>query len=261
MNPGNQEEEGFSLPPRLRQLGYKVIYSHNIIAIHPPTARVTADIVVIGSDKNRDPQAFNNETPPFDLFIDTFSMSLCPLTVAEYHCFCKATNRNPPIDWVNQLNHLDYPVIWITWFDATEYAKWFSEITNKSWRLPTEFEWEKAGRGTDGRIFSWGDTPDFNFANTLESKRPSPTIVGIHPWAASPYGILDMVGNIREWTASIYTNYPYKPESLPSTNIQVWRVIRGGGFQRTLQWARLASRHQSIPNICEIDLGVRLVVD
>ncbi len=103
----------------------------------------------------------------------------------------------------------DHPVVNVTWHDAVAYCKWLAGVTGKAYRLPSEAEWEKAARGTDGRIYPWGDEWHRMRCNASGGKRGGTTRVGNYsPLGDSPYGCADMVGNVCEWTRSLYRVYP-----------------------------------------------------
>lgn len=117
--------------------------------------------------------------------------------MAEYACFVRAGHAMLS-DWLTQLGTLDRSVASVSWHDATAYAAWLARQTGQPWHLPTEAEWEKAARGTEGRIYPWGDTFDASRANTYESGIGTTTPVGASPSGASPSGAQDLAGNVWE---------------------------------------------------------------
>ena len=96
-------------------------------------------------------------------------------------------------------NGADYPVVGVSWFEALAYCRWLTKQTGIAFHLPSEAEWEKAARGTDGRIYPWGNTWEAGRCNSKEANIEGTTPVGKYPTGASPYGALDMAGNVREW--------------------------------------------------------------
>ena len=117
-------------------------------------------------------------------------------------------NRTKPRYWDDpQWNGETQPVVGVTWVEAVAYVRWLSAQTGMEFRLPTEAEWEKAARGTDGRIWPWGNAWAEGPANTSEAGLNTSTPVGQYPAGASPYGALDMAGNVREWCATVYGAY------------------------------------------------------
>ena len=172
------------------------------------------------------------EKPQHIVTLPAFEIARFPVTVAEYAYFVR-TGQHEPGQWQVQLGKLDHPVVCVSWYDAVAYATWLAECTGQSWRLATEAEWEKAARGTDGRIFPWGDTFDKARCNTKESGVKTTTPVGNYSNGASPYGAQDMAGNVWEWTSSRFLPYPDKiPIEREDTdfyrNMSEYQVARGG---------------------------------
>ena len=143
-----------------------------------------------------------------------------------------------------------------------QYCSWLSQMTGRLYRLPSEAEWEKAARGTDGRIYPWGDEPPderrCNFGMNVGGTKP----VGRYsPQGDSPYGCADMAGNVWEWTRSLYKDYPYDPEDGREdleADHRVLRVLRGGAFYE-VWFVRCAARLGIFPNDRSGYYGFRLV--
>jgi formylglycine-generating enzyme required for sulfatase activity len=250
-------------PQRLAQLGFQVHVINGIEVIIPPVCTVPAGPFSMGSDPKRD-RVVKRESwgqdgqPQHTVTLPGYEISRFPVTVAEYACFVRAGYAQPR-NWRTQQRRLPHPVVKVTWHDAVAYAAWLSERTGEWWRLATEAEWEKAARGTDGRIYPWGDTFDKTRCNTLERGKNGTTPVGTYPTGASPYGVQDMAGNVWEWTSSRRLPYPYLvSDGREAANSPDNRVLRGGSFRNGVSVVRAANRFAySQPNLNLV--GFRLV--
>ncbi len=132
--------------------------------------------------------------------------------------------------------------------DAESYAAWLSAETGRTWRLPSELEWEKAARGTDGRMFPWGDTWEPTRLNSHDLGPFGTMPVGSFPEGASPYGMLDAAGQVFEWTSSSADNDRY------------W--VKGGSWDdRGCGVCRPADHHRRPQDIQHILVGFRLVLE
>jgi formylglycine-generating enzyme required for sulfatase activity len=157
--------------------------------------------------------------------------------------------RTQPYSWNDkQWNGDAQPVVGITWYEAAAYCRWLSVQTGDNYRLPSEAEWEKAARGTDGRIYPWGNqSPDETRAN-FEFGHTMP--VESYPAGASPYGVLDMAGNVLEWTRSKYRAYPYAPNDgreKGSKPEEKQFTLRGGSWYHNRTYVRCAARYGGYP--------------
>jgi formylglycine-generating enzyme required for sulfatase activity len=203
--------------------------------------------------------------PVHQVNLPSFQISRVPITNAQYALFVKATQREAPSDWDENRPPKDkesHPVVRVTWYDAIAYCEWLGKVSGKKITLPSEAEWEKAARGEkDQRAYPWGQNFETTRCNTFELGLGDTTPVGIFLEGASPYGVLDLSGNVWEWTRSIRQNYPYDPndgrENLESSGS---RVVRGGAFYDDSHDARCACRDINDPQFRLSSLGFRVVV-
>ena len=185
---------------------------------------VPAGEFIMGS-ADSDKEALDFERPQFRAGLPDYWIDKCEVTVARYRKFCQETGREmpPAPEWGWQDDH---PMVMVSWNDAVAYAKWAGK------RLPTEMEWEKAARGTDGRLYPWGNQWDAGkCANASNSSGTKPA--GSYPSGAGPYGALDMAGNVWDWCADWHDEKAYlryaKGEITPPAN-GTDKVLRGGSW-------------------------------
>jgi formylglycine-generating enzyme required for sulfatase activity len=197
---------------------------------------------------------FAKEAPRQVTAVDAFRITLTPVTNSIWHHFAQQTGspftpRTPT----------DHPVDDRTWQEAMDFCAWASDTAGQPIRLPTEAEWERAARGDDMREYPWGDEFDPRRANLAELGVGATLAVGLLPEGASPFGVLDMAGNVDEWTSSVYTPYPGAPPAVPL--VESWasdpHVTRGGSFRDHRDLARCARRHAVYPPV--LGAGLRLV--
>lgn len=194
------------------------------------------------------------EAPRHEVELKPFRIAKYPVTNAEFAAFLRETNCNEiPTSWsFGRFNPAlsNHPVHTVSDQAAQEYAEWLSQRLERRFRLPTEAEWEYAASGPSGMEFPWGEFAE-DCANTLESGLLMTTPVGCFPKGASPFGALDMAGNVEEWTLSFYR--PYTGGRVVADDLAElaadhsrdgqYRVCRGGAFTRFRDLARCQRRH------------------
>ena len=238
---------------------------------------IAAGSFLIGSDAVIDPMAFDIErwsstNAQAVLELPTYYIGRFEVTVAQMRSFVQATGY--PIDGQALSGAPGHPATFISWPDALAYSRWLDEVLRTSpdtpevlstlledggqVTLPTEAEWEKAARGSDGRIYPWGSEPRPDRA-TYQAR--GTTAVGSHQCPECPFGLSDMAGNVWEWTRSPYQPYPYDPiddfEDLE--NESLW-VMRGGSFTDPAHFVRGANRGGADPGARRAFIGFRIAI-
>ena len=152
------------------------------------------------------------EAPRHEVVVGAFRLGRLPVTNEEFLAYVLATGPTErPSSWGHgtfPLGAANQPVYTVSPQEADRYCAWLAERTGRDFRLPTEAEWEYAATGGDGRQYPWGDEWDPARANTAEAGPLTATPVGIHPDGASPFGVLDLAGNVEEYVADDYRPYP-----------------------------------------------------
>jgi eukaryotic-like serine/threonine-protein kinase len=219
--------------------------------------RVPAGEFLMGSaDSDRD--ALNDEKPQHKVYLGEYLIGKYDVTNAQYAIFAKATNRR----WVIPAGKEDQPVVDVSWDDAVAFCQWASQVTGRKIRLPSEAQWEKAARGTDGRLFPWGNDEPNAYRLNYDMNIKDTTPVGKYsPAGDSPYGAADIAGNVLQWTSSLYKSYPYNGnDGREDQNIRDARVLRGGG-PFDVRWAvRSAGRNKNNPDFHFVFVGFRIAV-
>jgi len=200
-----------------------------------------------------------DETPQHPVELEAFQISRTPITCAEYVAFVLATDHPTPNYWHGddpppQLN--DHPVVEVSLNDARWFCRWLSTATGREFRLPSEAEWERAARGDDQRAFPWGDTWQPGCCNTAEHGPGTTTPVGSFAQDTSPFGCVDMAGNVEEWTTSTFAPYPGST-LVPPAQPQI--VARGGSWNGDAILARCTRRHARSAALTSPARGFRVV--
>ena len=254
----------------------------------PETVLVPAGEFLMGSDPAKDAGAYDNEQPQHVLALPEVYLSRTPVTNAQYLAFVLSTGGRAPGHWPRgkpRPGRGDRPVVDVTWYEACAYCRWLAGVTGRPYRLPGEAEWEKGARGGfpparggdvrplrsagGARIYPWGDQWDAARCNARPGGRGDVTPAGAYPEGASPYGLLDMAGNVWEWTRSLWGEdwrapdfrYPYDPadgREDASAGDRVSRVVRGGAFVNGPRLVRCAARGSVNPHLASRYLGFRV---
>jgi serine/threonine-protein kinase len=203
---------------------------------------------MMGCDKQQDPTA----SPPHPVVVAPFYIDKTLVTNAQYVQFVRATGYAAPPGWEQgkyPSGQDNWPVTGVSWPGAQAYARW------KGKRLPMESEWEFAARDSDGRLYPWGSNFNPRLTNSAETGLGHPEPVARHPEAASPFGVLDMSGNVWEWCEDDYNLYPGN-----AMKVEVpagAKVIRGGSFESDRNHVTTTTRNLDLPVSQSSRIGFR----
>ena len=235
------------------------------------------DQAAYGHMRTRTGRWYESEAARHTIELPAFEITRTPITNAQYAAFVAATGHPAPdvdpVTWTGyRLIHpyertrrhawiggappagrADHPVVLVSHHDALAYAAWLSRVTGRAWRLPSELEWEKAVRGTDGRRFPWGNRWDPGRLN-IHDQGPFDTLpVGNFPEGASPFGLFDGAGQVFEWTATPAGGSGTRPRRF---------IVKGGSWDDSgCGVCRPAARHGRPADIKHILIGFRLMVE
>lgn len=224
-----------------------------------PMAFIPAGEFAMGSDRGQ-----NDEQPVHRVSVKAFYLETQEVTVWRYAEFLVSQKTDPPFKWneATSGSHQNKPVVGVNWYDARDYCRWVGR------RLPTEAEWELAARGTEGRMYPWGDThPTRGHANAGHTKwhgYDTLTNVGQFELGKTPNGVYDLAGNLWEWVADWYdaTYYQFSPRDNPSgPSAGPLRALRGGAWNNDAKSIRSANRAGYAPDARRNDVGFRCAKD
>ncbi|HNH82384.1 MAG TPA: bifunctional serine/threonine-protein kinase/formylglycine-generating enzyme family protein [Acidobacteriota bacterium] len=208
-----------------------------------------------------------DETPSHEVTVKPFAIGKYEVTRKEYADYLVATGTRPPSDWKDgkyEPGTDQFPVVNVSWDDATAYCQWLSQKTGLSYRLPSEAEWEFAARSDDQRLYPWGNTFDPRNANTdtLEVRLPLAVDSIQQAGDTSPFKVMGMAGNVSEWTASDYQLYP-NSAAKPDINFgkKQLKILRGGNYSAPKESSTTTCRQWLESTSKDAFLGFRLALD
>ena len=239
----------------------------------PPSSKmvlIPAGEFLMGCDlsDSRAP-CLDGESPSHTVYLDDYYIELTEVTNTQYaSCVAEEACRPPDFgqsDFDQFLSespeYADHPITNVNWYDARDYCDWVGK------RLPSEAEWEKAARGADDdRLYPWeSEAPQcslLNFNDFDEECLGATTPSGQYPLGASPYGLLDMAGNVREWVADWYNADYYfsnPPDNPPGPELGAEKILRGGSYSSDWIEVRVSRRAHNPPTFRGSDIGFRCV--
>ncbi len=232
-------------------------------AIEPTLVAIPAAWFRMGSNSGQD-----CERPIHRIWIDAFQLAATQLTNAEYARFLSATGAPTPPFWQDpNFNHPQQPVAGVSWYEATRYCEWRALQTARTYRLPTEAEWELAARGGfEQKQFPWGDAPPQSLPDYATRWQTGPELVA--RYAPNAFGLFDIGDNVHEWCSDWYdpSYYTISPERNPrgpehSPMKPQRKSSRGGSWRHQIKVARCAARSSIPPEFQYADYGFRVACD
>jgi formylglycine-generating enzyme required for sulfatase activity len=225
----------------------------------PPVVIVPEGRFLMGSETGQD-----NEKPVHRVWVDAFGLAARQVTNAEYRRYLSSTGSGPPPFWNDpNFNHPEQPVVAVSWFEAVKYCEWLSASTGRTYRLPSEAEWERAARGgKEGALFPWGDAPPQTLPDYDQRWKNGPEPVARYP--ANSFGLYDICENVHEWCSDWYDPgyYATSPERNPrGPQAGERRASRGGSWRHHIKVTRCAARSSIPPQFQYADYGFRVACD
>ena len=230
------------------------------LVIEPALVRIPESSFLMGSDRGQD-----CERPIHRVWIDGFLLAATQITNIEYARFLSATAAPPPPFWQDaNFNHPQQPVAGLSWHEAIQYCVWLTAQSGRTFRLPTEAEWECAARGgLDQKQFPWGDEPPQSLPNYATRWQTGPEPVA--QYAPNTFGLYDIGDNVHEWCSDWYDpdyyaispdRNPQGPEQSPMKPAR--KSSRGGSWRHHIKVARCSARSSIPPEFQYADYGFRI---
>ena len=226
--------------------------------------RIPAGRFLMGSDPQLDPFASKDEFPQHEVYLDEYWIGTTLVTNEQYLAYVEAMNISS--QRITRFSRTDrskglHPVTNVNYMEAQRFCAWLEKISGNKVRLPSEAQWEKAARGTDGRKYPWGNQDPNKKLSQFDLIFGDTAAVFAHPDGASPYGALDMAGNVWEWVADWYGDYPSGMVSNPMGPASgEYRVLRGGSWSSNENYIRSAYRDWNYPSGSYSDDGFRCAI-
>jgi formylglycine-generating enzyme required for sulfatase activity len=224
--------------------------------VEPVMRQIPEGWFSMGCDTGRD-----DERPAHRIWVDAFELAAFQTTNAQYADFMRATKHPSPPFWDDpNLNNPSQPVVAVSWFDAVAFCDWLSRASAKSYRLPTEAEWERAARGgVEGESFPWGECDPVALPDYAKRWKTGPEPVSLY--AANAYGLYNIGDNVHEWCSDWYDAgyYAVSPGRNPrGPKSSARRASRGGSWRHHIKVTRTAARSSIPPEFKYADYGFRV---